>query len=163
MSERVYPIWKHTLAYNFLRDTGVFPELKTLGGFWLARGGPADSFLFTDPDDSVVRNEFIGLGGAGRTVFQLLRTWGAYIEPVFYPNHISGVFVNGQPVAYTRGLLGQITLSKRPAPGQLVTWSGAYFFRSRFGSDTASFEKFLHQVWKSGKVELVGSLQDKVA
>jgi uncharacterized protein (TIGR02217 family) len=163
ISQRVYPKWKHSLQYNFMRDTAAFPELKTLGGFYLSQGGPADSFLFPDPDDSAVVAQLIGTGNGSNRDFQLVRAFGAFVEPVFYPNVITDVYVNAVSVPYTLNALGSVNITTAPAGGTSVTWTGSYYFRSRFDDDSFDFEKFLYQVWKSGKVKLVGSLQDKVA
>ena len=162
ISERVYPKWKHTLQYNFMRDYVAFPELTQLGGFWLARTGPADSFLFTDPDDSAVTAYQVGVGNGSNRDFQLLRSFGSFVEPVFNPNTIT-MLVNGVSQPFANLGNGLMRMTTAPANTTIVTWTGTYYYRSRFGGDSFSFEKFLHQVWKSGKVSLVGSLQDKVA
>ena len=65
------PIWHWSLTYDFLfndltdpvggaqRNPSVLPysELQTLMGFYLARQGRFDSFLFDDPEDDTVTNQ----------------------------------------------------------------------------------------------------------
>src|SRR5579862_4299001 len=53
------PIWTFQLLYEVLKDRGVlspyaYSEYRTLQGFFLARKGRFDDFLFTDPTDFVV-------------------------------------------------------------------------------------------------------------
>lgn len=86
IGQRVYPLWYLTLNYNFLRDTSVYNELKTLVGFFLSRKGAADSFLFSDPDDSAVVDQDFGVGDGTTTLFQLVREFGGFVEPVFNIN-----------------------------------------------------------------------------
>lgn len=328
MGQQVYPLWNFRLAYNFLRDTSVFAELKTLAGFFLKRQGMADSFLFTDPDDNAVVLQPTGLSTGSNLTFQLLRTYGGHTEPVynlnatgpvnFYALTVQGLsrvnylrhsqqFANGvwakfnctatdnaatapdgtttaasivktavgnhyltQSVAYTahanttftlsfwiRAVFGSgvmvlrirdgaaveignatvtagsswsrfsVTATFGPSPasgigvfldpaddsgapgdtfevwgavledetsmqpgyiptttsgflyavapltgvvtvsfalpaGWSVYWTGSFYYRCRFLSDKLGLTKFLHQIWKTGKVSFVGSLQDKI-
>lgn len=59
IQQTINPIWSWTLIYDFLHDffwdqfTAV-SELRTLMGFFSQVGGKAQSFLYTDPDDSSV-------------------------------------------------------------------------------------------------------------
>src|SRR5438132_566319 len=50
------PIWSWTLNYDYLKDfeerSGLtYTDLQNILGFYLARRGEFDSFLFVDPDD----------------------------------------------------------------------------------------------------------------
>lgn len=92
-----YPVYHYKLSYEFLRNTASFPELATLAGFFNARNGSFDSFLFTDPDDNTANLQLIGTGDGANKLFQLVRTFGAYVEPVFDPNSAPLIYVGGQP------------------------------------------------------------------
>lgn len=56
------PLWHFTLVYDYLYDTfpsanntqsyAPYTDLQTLMGFYLARQGQFDDFLFSDPNDS---------------------------------------------------------------------------------------------------------------
>src|SRR6266478_6144492 len=55
------PLWSWELLYDFLIDNPLKPtatlaytDLKTMMGFFQARGANFDDFLFIDPDDNTV-------------------------------------------------------------------------------------------------------------
>jgi hypothetical protein len=86
-----YPIWHFNLSYAVLRQVGAtskasqagfVDELQTLGGFFLARQGSYDSFLYSDPTDNAVTNQTFAAGDDVTTAFTLARAWGGFIEPI---------------------------------------------------------------------------------
>jgi hypothetical protein len=78
-----YPRWEFTLQYEFLEDkTGAASSLKTIMGFFLARAGSFDSWLFKDPDDYLATNNFCGLSDGVTTQFPFLRSIGTFQEKV---------------------------------------------------------------------------------
>jgi uncharacterized protein (TIGR02217 family) len=162
VSQRTYPIVQHALRYNFLRDTSAYPELGSLLGFYKARQGDADNFYFTDPDDNTATNLQIGTGNGSNRDFQLVMATGSYLEPVFNPNTITAVTVNGTGAGYVLQANGVVRMNSAPAGGAVVRWSGTYYYRSRFADASLSIEKFLHQVWQGRAVRLLSSLQDKI-
>jgi hypothetical protein len=86
-----YPRWTYSLAYEFLR-TGSYSELESLVGFFNARMGKFDTFLFEDPDDHNVTAQQFGTGDGVTTSFGLIRTYGGFSEPV--------QSLNGAPLVY---------------------------------------------------------------
>lgn len=154
-----YPLWKYTLTYEVLRDDTVNNELKTLAGFFLARQGQYDSFLFTDPDDSSVTAQSFGTGDGTTTAFQLIRTYGGFAEPVQNVNGTPSIYVAGVlktvTTHYTISSTGLVTFTAGniPTAGQALTWTGSYYQRCRFLMDAADFEKFMKQLWELKKVE----------
>lgn len=157
-----YPTYTFRLSFEFLRVS----EFQQLLGFFLARRGAWDSFLFTDPDDNSVADYQIGTGDGNRTQFQLLRPCGGFIEPVENVNVIDAVKVDGVPrtpnVDYTVTSTGIVVFNPAPAVGQAVTWSGSYYYRCRFKDDAADFSQFMKQLWELKKCELVGATGNKV-
>ncbi len=85
---QLYPRWQWTLSFNFLRDDAN-NEFRTLLAFFLARQGAFDSFLFDDVDDNAVTGQAIGIGDGSTTVFQLVRSFGGFTEPVLAPDRSS--------------------------------------------------------------------------
>lgn len=78
-----FPRWDFTLPYEFLEDrSGADSSLKTLMGFFLARQGSFDSWLFKDPDDYLVVNGICGDSDGVTTVFPFCRTMGSFREKV---------------------------------------------------------------------------------
>lgn len=159
--QMVYPIWDMVLSYNFLRDVAAYDELRTLVAFFLNRRAALDSFLLSDPDDNTATTQTIGTGNGTNRDFQLVRSFGGFLEPVYYPNSITNVQVNGVGAGYVLQSNGVVRMNTAPANGATVRWNGTYYFRCRFLEDKMSLEKFLHQVWMLGKLPMVGSLQDK--
>ena len=67
------PLYTWTLTYELLRASALL-ELQTLLGFFNARQGRFDSFLFSDPNDNNVTQMGFGVGDGVKTAFQLQRT-----------------------------------------------------------------------------------------
>lgn len=161
---RQYPIYKFTLTHDFLRG-GAEQEFQTLIGFFNARKGSWDSFLYADPADNAVAAQSFGTGNGATTQFQLVRTFGGDIEPVMN--------LNGNPAIYKAGVLqtagthytvsnGLITFATAPANGNALTWTGGYYYRCRFERDSEDFEGFLQDLWSLKKISFFGSLGRKL-
>ena len=156
----IYPRWRYRLAYEFLRDqrAGV-DELRTMVGFFNSRQGSFDSFLFTDPDDKTVAGENFGTGNGSTTQFQLRRSFGGFIEPIYDVNGAPSIYKDGvlQPVTthYTINSTGLVTFVSAPAGGLALTWSGNFYWRCRFARDLAEFEKFLTELWDLKQLEFI--------
>lgn len=164
---QAYPTVKFSVAYDVIRH-GTSVDLRQLKGFFLARRGAFDSFLFTDETDFSVTDQAIGTGDGTTTQFQLARTWGydansQITEPVMNVNAITNVKKAGTTTtAYTINSTGLITFTTAPTAGQAVTWTGTYYYRARFSSDNLSFDRFLQDLYSAKKVELIASLQNKI-
>jgi hypothetical protein len=173
------PVWKWTLIYDVLRNDSrlliaTYTELATLMGFYLARQGKFDSFLFDDPDD-----DFIGPGvvaGVPNTHAELVVVndgAGNYYSPI--QRNMGGEFyeditdLNGAPSVYANGVLqtggsvnyfiggpglslpgasyGGMYIGWVANPAPPVTISAHYYFRVRFDMDEQDFEKFTSALW----------------
>jgi uncharacterized protein (TIGR02217 family) len=159
----VNPLWKFMLNYEFLRDDITNNELKTLVGFFNARKGQFDSFLYLNPSDNSVSNQQFGVGDGVRAAFQLVRSYGDYTEPV---QNVSGgvaVKINGVTnTGFTVSPTGLVTFSAVPANGAILTWSGGYYYRCRFLADSADFNQFMKNLYNLSKLEFIGSTMNKV-
>jgi hypothetical protein len=67
------PIYTWQLTYELLRASALL-ELQSLIGFFNARQGRFDSFLFSDPADNNVTAHGFGAGDGVKTAFQLQRS-----------------------------------------------------------------------------------------
>lgn len=76
------PRYRYVLMYEFLRSSAVEAELQSLVGFFNTHGGSFDDFLFDDPDDHAATANAFGIGDGSTVGFQLLRSFGAFAEPV---------------------------------------------------------------------------------
>lgn len=146
-----YPIWKYSIGFDILQSNAV-GDLQTLAGFYLARQGSYDSFLFTDPDDNAVTALQFGTGNGVTTSFQLLRTLGGYAEPVQALNGAASIFNAGalQTVTtnYTISATGLVTFVTAPLAGNVLTWTGSFYWRCRFLSDSIDLNKFMKDLWE---------------
>jgi uncharacterized protein (TIGR02217 family) len=81
-----YPVYTFDLSYEVLRDDTLHNELKQLLGFYLARQGAFESFLYRDPSDYQASNQVIATGDGNTLAFQMIRTYGAgnatFVEPI---------------------------------------------------------------------------------
>lgn len=154
-----YPQYRYKLSYEVLRQTPGYAEMATLVGFFNARQGGFDSFLFVDPDDNYVTRQAIGTGDGASVQFQLVRMFGGFVEPVFDLAGAPSVYVAGTLKTpgsdYTANALGLLTFAAAPAAGAVVTWTGGYYRRVRFAQDSIEFMQFLHGRWDARTVELM--------
>ena len=55
-----YPLWRFTLSFEVLRTRSAVNELEQLAGFFNARRGSFESFLYEDPSDNSVSGQASG-------------------------------------------------------------------------------------------------------
>lgn len=157
------PVYSVTLKYDVLRDNELVNELKTLVGFFLARRGRFDSFLFLDGDDSVATDQSLGVGNATEVEFQLVRSYGSFTEKVSNGITISEVTVSNTPTSnYTVSSTGLITFNSAPAANAPIAWSGTYYYRARFLEDESEFENFMYKLWNNQTVDMLMNLGTKL-
>jgi len=145
-------------------------SLQAIEGFFLARAGGFDTFLFRKADatgnvaDSWVEGQQLGVGDGTTTTFVFLREvtlappQPPYIEPVGQVE-LNGlnVYLNGALQAassYAVKWPNQVAFETAPAAGALVSADYAYYFVCRFSEDTLEFENFAHLLWRAGSVKL---------
>jgi uncharacterized protein (TIGR02217 family) len=171
--DQPYPIWTWTLTYALLRDKhdtrgagglgAGYDELRTLAGFFLQQQGAFQPFLFDDPTDDTVTGQSIGAGDSVATIFQLVRGFGGFSEPIVAPNVVSAIYFNGilqSASGYTvDATTGLVTFTTAPPTGQAITADFTYYFRVRFADDTAEFENFMYQLWQLKQVKLQSVLR----
>ena len=160
----VYPRWQIEIPVEFLLDDVAHDELKTLVGFFLARQGRFDSFLFDDPDDDYIEGQELGLGDGATAVFQLQRAYGGFVEPCL------NIKSAPSPVVYLNGVVqdpstygiastdsGLLTFTTPPGAGVVITADFGYYWRCIFQEDLSEFDKFMNQLWehKGLKIETV--------
>lgn len=154
------PRWQYELVFNFLRDNPTDGELAALRGFFNARQGQFDTWLYLDPDDNSVTGQQIGVANGTTVDFKLVRAMDGFIEPMLAPNVVTAVYVGGvlqDPADYTVNLWGSskpgvVTFDAAPASGA-VTADFSYYFPCRFDDDTMGLSKFLSKIWKAESVK----------
>lgn len=150
------PLWSIRMSYELLRS-GAQQELQQLVGFFNARQGSFDSFLYADPDDNAVTQAMFGTGDSSTKQFQLLRPYGGFVEPVAALQAAPIIFVNGvQSAGATADVnTGIVSFTAAPAVGAALTWTGSYYWRMRFVKDSIDFNQFMKQLWEAKTVELI--------
>lgn len=154
-----YPQWRFVLSFDVLRTRAAVNELERLAGFFNARKGSFESFLYEDPTDNRAENQAIGNFVQGKMRYQLVRSFGGFVEPVLAVKGSPQIFVGGvlkrAGTDYTISRNGEVVFSTPQTAGNPITWSGHFYFRVRFAADTADFENFIGHLWKAKKVELL--------
>lgn len=149
----MFPLYNLKISYSYLSQA----DLDTMMAFFKARRGRLDTFLFDDRDDrSVATPQTIGTGDGVNTKFQLVRSLGGFVEPVCGPlNGAAVVRVNAvATTAYTLDDYGLLTLATAPLAGQVVDWTGLYYWRVCFAKDEQQYEEFFRQFWELKTLEL---------
>lgn len=150
-----YPQYGYQIGYDFLRSDPAHVEWQTLEGFIDSVAGAAGLFLYNDVNDNTAAAQLFGAGDGVTTTFQLVRTIGGFAAPVFAPVLSAGlvtqVTVGGTPTtAYSVSPYGQIIFTAAPALGQLLQWTGTFYWACYFDDDTTEFVNDL-QNWFSVK------------
>ncbi len=172
---RLYPKWKFTLNYKWLRAGDPYSEYETAQAFYLSTLGSYGSFWYLDPTDSVCTDMPFGVGDGVKTVFQLTRSFGfdtpfPFIEPVQNLKTLSAIknndVVKTAPGDYTILSTGLVTFAAPPANGAVLTWTGEFYYRCRFGdetgSDTGEFTRAHPDYWTREGLLFVGAPGNKV-
>lgn len=152
-----YPQWRFSLSFEVLRTKASVNELEKLAGFFNARKGSFESFLYEDPADNAVTDQLVGNTVQGVARYQLVRSMGGFIEPVSAVKERPAVKVGGTALAYGRDYTvtdkGVLVFNTPQPPGRPITWTGGFYFRVRFTSDTVDFENVLGSLWAAKKIE----------
>ena len=157
-----YPKHKWGLTYNFLRGAApTYQELQTLEGFFSARQGSYDSFLYNDPRDNSVTGSTIGIGDSTDRTWQLSRYYGStvagYSEPILGPIAVSQLKVGASVITSTQYFLdlwgttapGLVTFSTfAPSTGLSIVADFTYSWPASFDDDQLDFEEFVKQIWQ---------------
>jgi len=175
------PKYEISLSYAFLRENKGRKELQQLQGFYLERRGAFDSFLYKMPEDNEFSCTFVGDGAT--TSFQLYKDMytsqlplgnteeqivGEVDPNMWNQTPVKTMWNSNQEKLMWNAASAQVTsdgkyiLSQPIEEGVEVTVKGSFYYRCRFKDDTQQYVNFMHKLWKANKVELVGSLGNKI-
>lgn len=176
------PRWKWSVKLPLLRDDAQLAAFKTLAGFFMARGGMQDSFLFCPMEDAYqigkassgafcrLTGVKIGVGDGVQKVFPVVRPFGTQTypygraaEPVQWVdtrNFAPVGKVNGSTVSATfatfDGATGGAlaTFAAAPASGAVVTADFEFAYRVRLASDGFSVKWLAWAMMEGNGIEL---------
>lgn len=157
---QAYPRWRFSLSYEFLRQRPGREELDELIGFFLARSGSFESFLYDCPSDRAASGQVVATTLAGVEKYRLVRTYAGHVAPIGAVNGDPAIYLNDtlqSPSTYTIDENAALTFNDTPAPGGVLKWSGLFYHRVRFVKDEAEFSEFLRDLWELRKIEFITS------
>lgn len=155
----MYPQWKFSLSYEFLRDsqTDLQSELKKLAGFFNMSCGQFKPFAYVDPHDCTIINQTLAIVTGTNDMYQVIRSYGGFVEPVKYlvPGSVN-VYVNDEPIYYFTIIdNGIIKLTNFPGTGVKLSADCNFGYVCRFAQDEMDFRIFMKNLYEARRVELV--------
>lgn len=176
-SYQAVPKYQISMSFAFLRESKGRNELQQLEGFFLERRGSFDSFLFKMPEDNEFQCTFVGDGV--QTSFQLYKQINTTQIPlqhtqaeqsedplIWSENASKPMWSDPESQMWLLQFVitnnGMLQLSIPLLEGESITVTGTFYYRCRFADDEQQYTNFMSKLWKAGKVEMVGSLGNKV-
>ena len=180
-SYQAVPKYEISLSFGFLRESKGKNELQQLESFFLERRGAFDSFLFKMPEGCDYTCSYSGDGSTtsfqlykqmhtsviplahtkAETTFQVDPTfWNENDNQQFWSDNDDDLFWDDTTAQVTKS--GMATLSKPLKQGHKFEVKGTYYYRCRFADDEQQYTNFMSKLWKANKVEMIGSLGNKV-
>lgn len=148
------PLYLYSVPFSFLRLEAARPDWQTLMGFYNRVGGTFEDWLFDDRTDNTATNQLFGIGDGVTVSFQLARTLGGFLEPVYGLNGVPVITKDGNVIApLSISATGAVTFATPPAAGTLLRWTGTFYWRCRFTSESLEFTKSYSNLYAAPKVE----------
>lgn len=158
-----YGRYRWSVHFEFLRQGAAYQELQSLMGFFNRMAGRYGVFQYDDPQDNTTpADQAFGTGDSTTTAFQLVRTRGSFVEPVFAINTVTNVKVATVLQAsstYSVSNKGIVTFASPPANGSGLTWTGTFLWFCRFDKDEVDHEMFTISTSQGGPLWAVSSMQ----
>jgi len=145
-----FPRWHWKLAYGSIGQAGhpqLGDMLRPIVGHFLTHRARGDTFLFRDPEDFAITNQFIGAGNGVTKNFQILRNYGGFVEPIYEIKAGTLVVKNQSGTTLTGWTESQGLVQFAVAPPGTVTQIKAsceFYFRVEFDDDSIDFENFTY-------------------
>jgi hypothetical protein len=149
--QRAFAYYDIELTYEVLRSAPAYAEFQAIVGFFAEVSGAATPFWIAPPGLSAALGQALGAGDGVTTTFPLLRSVGAYSEPVQGTSGVAAVYLNGvaQGSGWTvsSGYAPAVVFSAAPAAGVAVTADFGLLWLCRFAEDVQDFEEFMAMLW----------------
>jgi hypothetical protein len=153
------PVYEFTLSNQWLTKA----DKDLLIGFFLARKGGFDSFLYQDEDCVVANQQLVALDSS-LTIYQLIKSTAAANE-VVNNAYVSDIWLSSglgldYPDDYSIDPTGLITLFN--VPDSSVIWSGSCYYRCVFLEDSLEYNQFADRLYDCGEISFKGCLANKL-
>jgi hypothetical protein len=154
-----FPIWEIEYSLQYGRGAEQIPNsvYQYMLGFYLAMGGQASDFLYWDPNDNTVANNFVAQADGNTSLFQLMRAIGQGTDIVQNPGFDPDITIQVDEAPntnWTRGVNGLIQFNSNLPAGSVITWSGTYYYRVRFDDDGLDFDQMMDKIWELKSLKL---------
>lgn len=147
------PLWSFQISYNAVCKRPGLDEWSRMVDFFNSRKGQFGEFLYFDRSDHLVTLHRFGTGDGATQTFQLSRAIGGWVEPVYGVVNVDAVTVSGVSIsAYSVDKLGLITFAVPPPNGASLVWSGAFYFRCAFDTDSLVGAQPYRAIWEMKNV-----------
>jgi hypothetical protein len=152
------PVYEFNLANQWMTKA----DKDTLMGFFLARRGQFDSFLYGDEDCVAVAEPFGTF--TNNASFQLVKSMGGFSHTV---NNVVGapsIYLANRLLEsseYTISATGLVDVHPVTGTG-LLTWSGSCYYRCIFLEDSQEYNQFANRLYECGEIKFKGCLANKL-
>jgi|SRR5665213_1073884 len=168
LSYWTYPKYQWEVDINVMKADASNADFQTLIGFINSRQGQFDSFLYQDPTDYIVTTQSIGTGDGSTVAFQLVKTFGGFVEPVLAPKltatvniYLNAVLdsganytVNPWGTSSASGP-GSLVFNSAPGNGVVITADFTYYYPCRFVSNKTAFVYAYSQLYQTKKLSWI--------
>ena len=158
VQQRAYALYEFEFAFDLLRADAAHLEFQQVAGFYAEQGGQALPFWVSPPNFGRTTGQSIGTGDGTTTTFRLVRSLGAYVEPVQAVSGVSAVYLNGVSQSsgwsLSTGFYPSVVFATAPIAGAAVIADFTALWLCRFSEDVADFENFMALLWKFGTCKL---------
>ena len=148
------------LNLDVLRSDSAHQEMQAIAGFYSAQSGSGSPFWLTPPGLSTAAGQTIAIADGSGASFALVRSFGAYFEPVAGTSGVSAVYLNGAPVSpstwsVSSGYAPQLSFASPPPAGAIVSADFGVLWLCRFAEDNLDLEAFMAMLFDLRTVKLV--------
>ena len=159
-----YPLYEFEATYDGLTSSASgfaglgASSLQSLMGFFLQLQGQFGTFLYTDPDDSTVTGQGIGIGDGTTTAFTFARALGGFAEPVGWVTAVSHVYLNGtlqSGGSFSLATPNTLSFTTPPGAGVVLSADFSFAFQCRFLDDQMEFEEFMSMLFEFRTLRLM--------
>lgn len=152
------PVYEFTLSNQWMTKA----EKDNLMGFFLARRGQFDSFLYSDEDSITIAEPFGTFTTNG--TFQLVKSTGDFSHTVNTIAANPAIYLDNRllgALEYSINSTGLVDVHPTTGTGTLA-WTGLAYYRCVFLEDTLEYNQFANRLYDCGEILFKGSMANKL-